>query len=409
MATYHQIMTTATGVSRTLTLSACFLLASQASMASDVLFSKDTAQYRIPAIVECKSGKLIAFTDHRYDGADIGWGNHLDIVMKESRDGGKTWSQHEQMVAQGGSGKESDFHCGHGDAAVVVDRKSGEILVMCASGGISYWDSNRDKPIMMGRYYSEDEGKTWKGEEVTQQIYGLMPEVTGAFFTSGRIVQSQRIKVGSHYRIYSVLATKQGNRVLYSDDFGKTWGVLGAKSNADEAAPKGDEAKVEELPNGNVLLSSRVGGGRYINIYSYENTKTADGKWGKVVYSCAEDKGIAASSNACNGELVLAKAKKNGKKTQLLLQSVPLGPGRANVAIFYKELKTPADYATPEAIAKNWEGYFKVSDTESAYSTMIQDRKGNILFLVEEYFLSDHYDIVFDKLTLEKITNNQYK
>ena len=201
-------MTTATGVSRTLTLSACFLLASQASMASDVLFSKDTAQYRIPAIVECKSGKLIAFTDHRYDGADIGWGNHLDIVMKESRDGGKTWSQHEQMVAQGGSGKESDFHCGHGDAAVVVDRKSGEILVMCASGGISYWDSNRDKPIMMGRYYSEDEGKTWKGEEVTQQIYGLMPEVTGAFFTSGRIVQSQRIKVGSHYRIYSVLATK---------------------------------------------------------------------------------------------------------------------------------------------------------------------------------------------------------
>lgn len=408
MKIHHQLLTTSQGVSRFLTATASFLLAVPL-FASDILFSKDTAQYRIPAIVECKSGKLIAFTDHRYDGADIGWGNHLDIVMKTSLDGGKTWSKNEQMVARGGSGVDTDFHCGHGDAAVVVDRKSGEMLIMCASGGISYWDSNREKPIMMGRYYSKDEGKTWQGEEVTRQIYDLMPEVTGAFFTSGRIVQSSRIKAGSHYRIYSVLATKQGNRVLYSDDFGKTWAVLGGTANGAQAAPKGDEAKVEELPNGNVLLSSRVGGGRYINIYSYDNPKTASGKWGDVVYSSAEGKGIAASSNACNGEIVLAKAKKNGKKTHLLLQSVPLGPGRTNVAIFYKELKTPADYATPEAIADNWEGCFKVSDTDSAYSTMIQDKKGNILFLMEENFLTDHYDIVFDKLTLDQITQHQYK
>ncbi len=408
MNTYHKVQHTAKGFGRLFAMATCLMLTSSA-FASDILFSKDTAQYRIPAIVECKSGKLIAFTDHRYNGSDIGWGNHLDIVMKESKDGGATWSQYEQMVAKGGSHVATDFHCGHGDAAVVADRKTGELLVMCASGGISYWDSKREQPIMMGKYYSKDEGKTWQGEEVTQQIYDLMPEVTGAFFTSGRIVQSSRIKAGSHYRIYTVLCTKQGNRVLYSDNFGKTWGVLGAQSNAADAAPKGDEAKVEELPNGNVLLTSRVGGGRYINIYSYDNTKTATGKWGEVAYSSAKGNGIAASSNACNGEVVLAKAKKDGKKTYLLLQSVPLGPKRTNVAIFYKELKTPADYATPQAVADNWQGCYQVSNTESAYSTMIQDRKGNILFLMEENFLTDHYDIVFDKLTLDKITNNQYK
>ena len=92
-----------------------------------------------------------------------------------------------------------------------------------------------------------------------------------------------------------------------------------------------------------------------------------------------------------------------------MLQSVPLGPKRSNVAIFYKEIKNAADYANPQTIAKDWEGCFKVSNTDSGYSTMIQDRKGNILFLMEENFLVDHYDIVFDKLTISQITGNKYE
>lgn len=402
-------------LSTRLSLRRCFaaamvwLLLAAPAIASDILFKKEIGQYRIPAIVECKSGKLIAFSDHRYDGTDIGWGHHIDIVLKASCDGGKTWNQDELMVAKGGSRIETDFDCGHGDAAAVVDCKTGEILVMCASGGIGFWDSNRENPIKVGRYYSNDEGKTWKGEEVTRQIYDLMTDIKGGFFTSGRILQSSKIKVGSHYRIYSVFATDKGNRVLYSDDFGKNWGVLGIQTNATEAAPKGDEAKVEELPDGSILLSSRVKSGRYFNIYTYDNTKTATGKWAEVVFSSAECNGIAASDNACNGELVLAKAKKNGKKTNLLLQSVPLGPKRSNVAIFYKEIKNAADYANPQTIAKDWEGCFKVSNTDSGYSTMIQDRKGNILFLMEENFLVDHYDIVFDKLTISQITGNKYE
>lgn len=383
---------------------ACLLLIAMPMTASKkVLFDKMKGQYRIPAIVQCKSGKIIAFTDHRYDGTDIGWGHHLDIVMKTSCDGGETWSENEQMVAQGGSKVATDFNCGHGDAAVVADNKTGELLLMCASGGISYFDSSREQPIMMGRYCSRDEGKTWQGEDVTKQIYKLMPDIKGAFFTSGRMVQSKKIKVGTHYRIYSALATNRGNRVLYSDDFGKTWGVLGAQANAQEAAPKGDEAKVEELPNGDVLLSSRVSSGRYFNIYSYDNAKTASGRWGPVAFSGAENKGVKASSNACNGELVLAKAKINGKKRTMLLQSVPLGPERTKVAIYYKELKSAADYATPESVAANWEGCYEVSNTLSAYSTMIHDNKDNILFLMEENSVESHYDIVFEKLSMETI------
>ncbi len=37
------------------------------------VFPNREAQYRIPAIVECKSGKLIAFTDHRYHNQGYWW------------------------------------------------------------------------------------------------------------------------------------------------------------------------------------------------------------------------------------------------------------------------------------------------------------------------------------------------
>ncbi len=378
------------------------------------VFSNRDAQYRIPAIVECKSGKLIAFTDHRYDDRDIGGGRHLDIVMKTSADKGKTWSGVEQIVAKGGSGVATDFNCAHGDAATVVDRKTGRILLMCASGGIGYWESSRENPLMMGRYYSDDEGKTWKGEEVTKQIYALMPEVGSAFFTSGRICQSKQIKVGKYYRVYTVLATHEGNRILYSDDFGQTWAVLG--KNVAEAAPRGDEAKIEELPNGNVLLSSRVMGGRLFNIYTYENKKSATGSWGKVAMSGAANHGVTAKGNACNGEVLLVDAKKDGKKVKLLLQSVPCGPERTHVGIYYKALESPSDYATPEAIAKNWEGSYQVSDTTSAYSTMVQGKDGSVFFLLEENAFrhpetepDDYYDIRFVKLNIGQITNGKYE
>ncbi len=378
------------------------------------LFRHADGQYRIPAIVQCKSGKIIAFTDHRYENKDIGGGRHLDIVMKESCDGGRTWTKDEIMVAKGGNHMADSFDCAHGDAAVVCDRNTGEILIMCASGGIGFWESTREKPIMMGRYSSSDEGKTWQSDEVTEDIYGLVDDMESAFFTSGRICQSTRIKAGTHYRIYTALATRAGNRVLYSDDFGKNWKLLGV--NAAEAAPKGDEAKIEELPDGNVLINSRTANGRFFNIYRYDNRKNATGAWETVALSSASNNGVLNGDSACNGEILLVNAKDNaGRKVGLLLQSVPMGPGRSNVAIFYKTLRSREDYSSPQTIAADWEGFFKVSTTTSAYSTMIESHDGKILFLYEEDAFrhpetepDDYYNIVYKELTISQITGGKY-
>lgn len=102
------------------------------------LFSNQDGQYRIPSILECKSGKWLAITNHRYDCSDIGNGRHIDVVLKESSDYGKTWSSPERIIARGGNHIADSFDCAHGDAATVVDRETGEILMMCASGGVSF-------------------------------------------------------------------------------------------------------------------------------------------------------------------------------------------------------------------------------------------------------------------------------
>ena len=55
------------------------------------------------------------------------------------------------------------------------------------------------------------------------------------------------VKVGDYYRIYAAVWTKnQGNRVIYSDDFGTTWHILGTV--ADRPAPGGDELSARNCP-----------------------------------------------------------------------------------------------------------------------------------------------------------------
>ncbi len=393
--------------------------------------------YRIPAITTAKNGTVLAVTDSRHTGmGDIGAGR-IDLFLSRSTDNGATWSNPDVLrdasgnaVAQG-IGKDNNVNAndrrnaGYGDAAIVADRESNDVILLSASGQVGFFGSTRNTPIAVARWYSHDNGTTWtQPDDITDHIYSLFDgadksprgKVEALFFGSGRIVQSHRVKVGTHYRLYAVVVGRNtspnvhANWVLYSDDFGKNWNVLG-KGTIPAVPENADEPKAEELPDGSVLVSSRVGGGRYFNIYRFTDVKTGEGKWGNVAYSRLKK----ASSNACNGEVMVVPVQKRatGEKLYLALQSVPFGPsGRTNVGINYKPLAAATDFDTPANFSNNWEGAHEASRIGSAYSTMTWQNDNTLGFLYEEETFrtagQGGYTIVYKNYSIEQITDSVY-
>ena len=386
--------------------------------AQTVVFDTDVAArqyYRIPAIVQLHDGRLLVIADdrHRSD-IDIGGNWGIDILGKVSDDGGHTWSA-PYLIADG-DGMRQGFHDSHGDAAAVADRETGQLLVMCASGNQGFLQSSLDTPLRVGRYTSHDNGLTWQECDVTSDIYNIFSgyqQVNALFFSSGRICQSSRIKRGSHYRIYSAIDGPNGVGclVLYSDDLGMSWQALGGPGARPTAAPWGDEAKVEELPDGNVLLSCRSKNtgtsGRLFNIYDY-----ATGSWGEMAVSNDPASGTYSENCSCNGELLIVPVTRvsDGRLMHLALQSVPRGDGRQRVSIYYKPLLDKADYDHPDDFALGWQCY-QVTSQYSAYSTMIALHDGNIAFMHED--CNDNpgttaYDLLFQQLSITTITSGKY-
>lgn len=418
-----------------------------------------TPYYRIPAILN-QNGTLWAFTDDRSNlsttatWGDIGSGE-ISIIAKTSTDNGATWSSPSKPVVAEGSSSSSGFDKAHGDAAVVCDREDpNKMLVMCASGETSFGNStvgvtrsgrlfytyslDLSSAIRVGKYTSKDGGKEWSGSDVTSKIYSIWDEANSTtyksqnvtvkklFFSSGRICQSSIIKKNNYYRLYAALCTDVGSLVVYSDDFGDNWSALGGTSA--RPVDKGDEAKIEELPNGNVLISSRMSGGRYFNIYKYTNQSTAAGSWGSYSTSNSSSDGTYAYNNSTNGEVILvpAMAKDSNVPVYIALQSVPYGNRqnstdqntykRSNVSIYWKVLSSTSDLDAPSDFTNGWTRY-EVSSTTSAYSSMVLDNNGDIAFIYEENAINttigstgnmDYYDIQFKSLPLSTITNGAY-
>ena len=372
------------------------------SMAQSVLFHTGDASgfpYRIPAIATTAGGELVALADRRPCGRDIGYGR-VDILGRTSSDNGTTWTEPFDVLVGTGQGPDTGF----GDACLVADREREELLLVCVAGDVPYPRSTieHSQRMVSIRAYRDAPSGTWRWDTLTDHTASVYRHlfdrrVNGLFMSSGRICQSRRVKVGDYYRLYAALCTHQGNFVLYSDDFGRSWQVLG--SATESCVPKGDEAKCEELPDGSVLISSRKSGGRYFNLFRYDDVQRAQGRWDTPVDSREAPGGICNEGTPCNGELLMV----THRGQAYALQSVPAGPKRTHVTIYWKALSHPSDYQTPLSFASHWQGGYQVSQTTSAYSTMTLLPDGRVGFYWEEDERSGGYDLVFRAIPLDDI------
>ncbi len=215
--------------------------------------------YRIPSILLAPNGDILIIAEKRNDGSgDVG--NH-DIVLKRSRDKGKTWSA-EQMIFDDENRGCTDITVGRtGDKLWLFflrDKKKYACFSSTDSGVT--WDG----PVMIhelvtkpewdhlkGKGGGDEEAANPKGrmaiwEKDWAQRYGCGPGKALVQLKSGRIVVPARHREdigGGKLRSFA--------HCFYSDDQGKTWrlgGTIGMHTS---------ECQLVELANGDLMVVSR--------------------------------------------------------------------------------------------------------------------------------------------------------
>ncbi len=354
--------------------------AADESIYRNVLFNMndyDSKYWRIPALVTAQDGSLVALVDKR--GNSLGdLPNTISIMSRRSEDNGRTWSE-PVVVAEGNASTGKTY----GDAAVVLDRETGTLISMFV-GDQGLW--NATPSSRQGIYISKstDNGISWSAPEaITDQVYANHSSWYAGFAGSGNGLQLKDGRL-----MFAVAIRPNGytydlqNYALYSDDHGATWSL---SSNA--ATNKGDEAKLIELDNGDVLMSIR------------------NPSKGYRMFSRSTDRGVTWSATslntdlmdpACNGDII--RYNYDGKN--YLLHSLPASTStRENVTIYLSDDE-----------GETW--YFKkqLVDGYSAYSSMAVLADGTIGVLVEEGKWDsnlpgeDGFSLVYYNFPLEWIT-----
>lgn len=217
--------------------------------------------FRIPALAVSNKQTLLAFCERR-----VGLKDHAenDIVLKRSRDLGKTWTSM-QIVAEEGRDSLND--------PCVVVLNSGRILLRFTRFPKGVHANNSQHTVIADPGYggpknvriylthSDDDGDTWSPpQDVTR---AMRRETAVSLGSPGiGIVLSEGDHRGRilfpNYEVYHLGGGKRktSNSVCYSDDGGVSWKLTDPIAEQ-QTGSFGDEAQLAELPNGGVLLSAR--------------------------------------------------------------------------------------------------------------------------------------------------------
>ncbi|MFH1920429.1 MAG: sialidase family protein [Planctomycetota bacterium] len=278
--------------------------------------------YRIPGIETAPDGTLLAFAEARkYGGADPGFGKQdIDLVLKRSNDGGKTWS--EMTIVE-----DPGEHWSAANPATVVDRDTGKVWVLYlrSKPGRSTITSRPGTDDMQTQArWSADNGATWSEPfDLTAVARDMNDETWKASVVGpGGAIQAQngRLLAPIWKSPYNVFA-------IYSEDHGKTW----HRGQCAPGGDRGDEDQLVELSDGRILMDMRQSGGGT----RWRTTSSDGGQTWSEPFA-----GEAVTPCACAIERLTLKSA--GDDRDRILWTGPKGPGRNTLMarLSYDEGKT---------------------------------------------------------------------
>lgn len=331
--------------------------------------------FRIPAVIATKKGTLLAFCEGRKKGR--GDSGDIDLVLRRSSDGGKTWGPL-QVVADFGPDTV-------GNPCPVVDQRTGTIwLPLTKNLGNETEKHIRDgtskEPRTVWLTKSDDDGATWaRPVEITASVrrdnwtwYATGPGCS-IQLKGGRLVVPCN---------HSVAGTKaRHSHVMYSDDGGKTWkigGVLGKDTN---------ECQAVEREDGTLLMNMRSYHGK--NRRAVATSKDGGLTWSEVALD------DALIESVCQASLIRFTTAKEGGKSRLLFAN-PASTKREKmtVRLSYDEGKT-------------WPVSRELCGGPSAYSALVALPGGMAGCLYERGEKSPYERIAFARFTLDWLTEGK--
>jgi len=350
------------------------------------------ACYRIPAIIKASNGDILAFAEARKkDCDDFG---DIDIVMKRSKNKGKTWSAVE-IVVDNGLFKS-------GDPAPVIDRfdpeyKKGRLFLLYNNGTGSETNVRSGKNVRESLYITSlDNGITWSEPvNITTQVHKpyapeFNPEYTfkedwrtiantpghAMQFTKG--ANKKRIYVAANHSVGPKTDKDDFNNYrshgFYSDDHGKTW-----KLTPDIDIPGGNESIATELSDGSLLQNIRYQNKAEKHRIIARST-TGGNSWDTAYVSKDLPEPI------CQGSMISVEYK---KKFYVLFSNPKNQKTRTHMSI-----------SSSDDDADTWKYSMLVDEGNSAYSDLVQLKKNEIGIIYER---GNKGGIVFKKFKMDEV------
>jgi sialidase-1 len=338
----------------------------------DLWTQADTSytNFRIPALIVTKENTLLAFAEGREAG-DTG---DIDILVKRSKDNGKTWSKEIVVWDDGGN------TCGN--PTPVIDRETGRIiLLMTWNLGTDHESKIIRKTSEQSRLpymtFSDDDGVTWSkpkalGSQGRKEDWGWYATGPGIGIQMKSPKFKNRIVIPCNHSYTEPSVTKRdgfgyGAHVLISDDGGENWRL------SRSITPEVNESQIIEFENGVLQMNMRSYNGTSQRAVAY----SSDGgdTWSEV--SFAEEliepvcqASILSYGRYDDGELFLFSnpASTNGRKHMTIKTSNDQAKSWKNEKLIYYG---PSAYSCLTKLPNGRIGLFFEAGISAPYERMV--------------------------------------